>query len=63
MQPISIILMMLILRTIPLLFHAPVLSLRNVPDSVLSVKDTAGNKAVQVLTLMDAGRQFKEVNI
>ena len=54
--------MMLILRTI-LTLHAPVLSLHNVPDSVLGVKDTTGNRAVQVLTLMDAGRQYKEVNI
>lgn len=56
--------MMLILRTIlTCSFHAPVLSLRYVPDSVLGVKDTAGNRAVQVLTLMGAGRQYKEVNI
>lgn len=59
-----LILTMLILRTIltpPL--HAPVLSLHNAPDSVLSVKDIAGNRVVQVLTLKIAGRQYKEVNI
>lgn len=39
------------------------MNLYNVPDSVLSVKDTAGNRTVQVLTLVDAGRQHKEVNV
>lgn len=59
-----LILTMLILRTIftqP--FHGPVLSLHNVHNSVLSVKDTSGNRVVQVLTLKNAGRQYKEVNI